>query len=75
MKHGSLFRISVFCFSGDCKHSVHLLAQIDYIDEENHNLMLLDQNMLLDHVKHECSEDAKEIILCSAFLKKMFWRS
>ena len=32
--------------------------------------MLLDQNILLDHVKHECSEDTKEIILCSAFLKK-----
>lgn len=32
--------------------------------------MLLDQNVLLDHVKHECSEDTKEIILCSAFLKK-----
>lgn len=32
--------------------------------------MLLDQNVLLDHVRHECSEDTKEIILCSAFLKK-----
>ena len=32
--------------------------------------MLLDQNELLDHVRHECSEDTKEIILCSAFLKK-----
>lgn len=32
--------------------------------------MLLDQNELLDHVKNECSEDTKEIILCSAFLKK-----
>ena len=32
--------------------------------------MLLNQNELLDHVKNECSEDTKEIILCSAFLKK-----